>query len=189
MILTEKESSHFNLHPQTLTHALISSYCSGFLFEHLQTSAARVLTQAKPWQHIAHHLLVKAIISFKLLLLTCKALHGLASHYLWDVYPPFTPSKDLAAFWAISHPPAKDCKPAFSVAAPTIRNCLCSKFCNIGHFHRVNQNVLICCIIAITKHINHLRDKLLVSQKYYHGVRKQVLLLFSSVLGSNIEKC
>lgn len=86
-----------------------------------------------------------------------------------------------------STPPAKDCKAAFSVAAPTLQNSLCSRFCNIGHFHRINQNVLICCIITIIKHINHLRDKLLVSQKYYQGVRKQFLLLCSSVLGSNIE--
>lgn len=184
---------NFNLHPQTLTHALISSYCSGFLFEvpsedldrvqHLQNSAARVLTHAKPWQHIAHHLPVKAIISSSL-----KKPSMVLPHTIYETFTPHLPHPRILQFSEqFSTPPAKDCKPAFSVAAPTIRNSLCSKFCNIGHFHRVNQNVLICCIITIIKHINHLRDKLLVSQKYYQGVRKQFLLLFSSVLGSNIE--
>lgn len=89
---------------ETLIHAFITSrldYCNGVLYglpsktldrlQYVQNSAARVLTRSKPWQHITptlkklHWLPVKFRISYKILLLTYKSLHGLAPQYLADL--------------------------------------------------------------------------------------------------------
>ena len=72
--------------------------------QYVQNSAARVLTHTKPWQHITpilqqlHCLPVKSRITYKILLLTYKSLHGLSPKYLTDLLHPYTQSCSLRSF-------------------------------------------------------------------------------------------
>ncbi len=94
---------------ETLIHSFVTSrldYCNAILYgvpnktldrlQHVQKSAATVLTQTKSWQHITptlkqlHWLPVKFRITFKLLLLTYKSLHTLAPPVL-NGPPPCSP--------------------------------------------------------------------------------------------------
>ncbi len=67
----------------------------------VQNSAARILTGTKTSEHISpvlqslHWLPVRSRIDFKILMLTYKALHGLAPHYLSQLLSVYTPSRDL----------------------------------------------------------------------------------------------
>lgn len=133
---------------ETLIHAFVSSrldYCNGVLFglpkkdldrlQYVQNSAARVLTRTKPWQHITptlkrlHWLPVKDRITYKLLLLTFKALHGLAPQYLSDLLEDYTPgrtlrSSDLGLLTVRQGKRRSLGDRAFSVAAPARWNSL-----------------------------------------------------------------
>ncbi|XP_053364370.1 deoxynucleoside triphosphate triphosphohydrolase SAMHD1-like [Clarias gariepinus] len=99
---------------ETLIHSFISSrldYCNAILsglpnkaldrLQYIQNAAARVLTGTRPWHHITpilkqlHWLPIKSRISYKVLLLTYKSLHGLAPHYLTDFLHPYTPLRSL----------------------------------------------------------------------------------------------
>ena len=99
---------------ETLIHAFISSrldYCNAILLglpnkitdrlQYVQNSAARILTGTRPWQHITpilkqlHWLPIKSRITYKVLLLTYKSLHGLGPHYLKDLLHPYSPSRSL----------------------------------------------------------------------------------------------
>ena len=99
---------------ETLIHAFVSSrlyYCN-VLFSGLpscstrslqlvQNSAARILTKNRKFDHITpilaslHWLPVQARADFKVLLLTYKALHGLAPPYLSELITPYTPARPL----------------------------------------------------------------------------------------------
>ncbi len=67
----------------------------------VQNSAARILTRTKTSEHISpvleslHWLPVRFRIDFKIFMLTYKALHGLAPHYLSQLLSVYTPSRDL----------------------------------------------------------------------------------------------
>ena len=100
---------------QSVIHAFISSkldYCNALLYglpkyvverlQRIQNSAARVITFSRKFDHITpvlvdlHWLPVYYRVIFKMLLLTYKALHGLAPTYLSDLlcyrtssYSPF----------------------------------------------------------------------------------------------------
>jgi len=86
---------------ETVLHALITSsidYCSGLLYwlpdceianlQRVQNAAAQLLTSSHKYDHIApillelHWLPVKFRIHFKILLLTFKALNGMAPAYI-----------------------------------------------------------------------------------------------------------
>ena len=99
---------------ETLIHAFVTSrldYCNALFsglpssttsrLQLVQNAAARVLTRTKTFEHISpilaslHWLPVHVRADFKILLLTCKALHGLAPTYLSELLRPFIPARSL----------------------------------------------------------------------------------------------
>ncbi len=78
--------------------------CSACLINKLrmvQNAAARVLTRTRKYDHITpvlstqHWLLIKHRIDFKFLLITYKALNGLAHQYLSELLSHFSPPHPL----------------------------------------------------------------------------------------------
>ncbi len=67
----------------------------------VQNSAARILTRTRMRDHITpvleslQWLPVSFRVDFKILMLTYKALHGLAPQYLSELLIPYTPTRDL----------------------------------------------------------------------------------------------
>ncbi len=99
---------------ETVIHAFISSrldYCNSLFsclnqktlkrLQIVQNSAARLLTRTKRYDHITpvlaslHWLPVCSRIDFKFLLITFKALHGLAPDYISDLLIPYVPLRSL----------------------------------------------------------------------------------------------
>ena len=98
----------------TVVQALVIScldYCNSLLYglpstlinrlQRVQNAAARVVARAGGWEHITpvlfrlHWLPVQYRITFKILLLTYCALHGLAPSYLTALLVPHWPSQAL----------------------------------------------------------------------------------------------
>ena len=98
---------------QTLVHAFITSKidnCNSLLFgipthllkklQYVQNAAARVITGSRKFDHITpvlkelHWLPVEQRIVFKVLLITFKALHGLAPRYISDIIDQYTSQPD-----------------------------------------------------------------------------------------------
>ena len=99
---------------ETLIHAFISSrldYCNSVFsglpksttrsLQLVQNAAARLLTRTRKFDHITpilaslHWLPITSRSDLKVLLLTYKALHGLAPSYLKDLIIPYNPSRTL----------------------------------------------------------------------------------------------
>ncbi|KAL0148905.1 hypothetical protein M9458_055709 [Cirrhinus mrigala] len=97
-----------------LVHAFMTSrldYCNALLggcpaslinkLQIVQNAAARVLTRSRKYNHITpilkslHWLPIRFCISYKILLLTYKALNGLAPAYLTSLLPCYNPSRSL----------------------------------------------------------------------------------------------
>lgn len=133
---------------EVVLHALVSSrldYCN-VLFSGLpisttrslqivQNSAARLLTKTSKFCHITpvlaslHWLPIQARADFKVLLLTFKALNGLAPLYLSQLLTPYTPSRPLRSLGLnlLVIPPINKKSAggrAFSYRAPLLWNAL-----------------------------------------------------------------
>ncbi|XP_077103334.1 uncharacterized protein LOC143756659, partial [Siphateles boraxobius] len=99
---------------ERLIHAFISSrldYCNSLLLgissnyikrlQLVQNAAARLITRSKSWHHITpvlkqlHWLPISHRITYKILVLTYKAIHHLAPSYLTDLLSPYQPSRSL----------------------------------------------------------------------------------------------
>ncbi|XP_056098168.1 uncharacterized protein LOC130076896 [Rhinichthys klamathensis goyatoka] len=99
---------------EKLVHAFMTSrldYCNALLagcpassinkLQLVQNAAARVLTRSRKYDHITpilsslHWLPIKFRINYKVLLLTYKALNGLAPMYLTDLLSPYNPPRSL----------------------------------------------------------------------------------------------
>ena len=97
-----------------LIHAFMSSrlgYCNALLggcsarlvnkLQLVQNAAARVLTRTRKYDHISpvlstlHWLPIKHRIDFKILLITYKALNGLAPQYLNKLLLHYSPPRPL----------------------------------------------------------------------------------------------
>ncbi|KAI5606342.1 hypothetical protein C0J50_10100, partial [Silurus asotus] len=95
---------------EKLVHAFLTSrldYCNALLsgwsskckykLQLVQNAAARVLTRSRKYDHITpvlfslHWLLIKSRIDYKTLLLTYKALNGLAPQYLSELLYQYDP--------------------------------------------------------------------------------------------------
>ncbi len=95
---------------EMLIHAFMTSrldYCNALLggcsahlknkLQMVQNAAARVLTRTRKYDHISpvmstlHWLPIKHRIDFKILLITNKALHGLATQYLSKLLSHYSP--------------------------------------------------------------------------------------------------
>ncbi len=67
----------------------------------VQNAAARVLTRTRKYNHISpvlstlHWLPIKHCIDFKILLITYKAINGLATKYLSELLSDYSPSRLL----------------------------------------------------------------------------------------------
>ncbi|KAJ8376767.1 hypothetical protein SKAU_G00073470 [Synaphobranchus kaupii] len=99
---------------EKLIHAFVTSrldYCNALLsgcpksllnnLQLVQNAAARILTRTKKYEHITpvlaslHWLPIKFRIDFKVLLLTFKALNGLAPVYICNLLLPYKPKRSL----------------------------------------------------------------------------------------------
>ena len=133
---------------EIVIHAFISSrldYCNSLYsglslkaisrLQFIQNAAARLLTNSRKYDHInpilaeLHWLPVKYRIDFKLLLITFKALHGLAPAYIPDLLKPYEPGRCLRSSGRtlLATPTARLVTKgdrAFSVRAPQLWNSL-----------------------------------------------------------------
>ena len=133
---------------EMVLHAFVTStidYCNGLLYglpdcrivklQRVQNPAARLLTSSSKYSHITpvlkelHSLPVRFRIHFKILLLTFKALNGMAPDYIMElikVRKHARYSLRSNSGITISHPVEKMLKSfgdrAFSVAVPTLWN-------------------------------------------------------------------
>ena len=135
---------------EMVLHAFVTSridYCNGLLYglpdceiaklQRVQNAAARLLMSCKKYDHIMpvlinlHWLPVRCRINFKILLLTFKALYGMAPSYIIDLIHTKTNTRYLLRSnegVLLKHPSGKMKKSfgdrSFSVAAPTSWNAL-----------------------------------------------------------------
>ena len=135
---------------EMVLHAFVTSridYCNGLLYglpdceigklQRVQKAAARLLMSCKKYDHITpilinlHWLPVRYRINFKILLLTFKALYGMAPSYIIDLIHTKTNTRYLLRSnegVLLKHPSGKMKKSfgdrSFSVAAPTLWNAL-----------------------------------------------------------------
>ncbi len=130
----------------TLIHAFITSnldYCNSTLYgipkfqlmklQRIQNAAARLVRNVGKFEHITpvlkdlHWLKIEQRIEYKIILLTFKARHGLASPYLKDLLTEYKPTRNLrssdACLYKIPRTYTKTIGPrAFECSAPVLWN-------------------------------------------------------------------
>ena len=115
---------------ETLVRAFTTSrldYCNAFMYrlpactisklQHLQNSAAQVVTLSRKFDHITptlcglHWLPVSKRITYKVLILTYHALHDLALDYITDLVMPYSPARSLQmnGYWLCLPPDFDPC--------------------------------------------------------------------------------
>ena len=133
---------------EILVHAFISSrldFCNALLYglpksvidrlQYVQNCAARLVTRTRSSEHITpvlrrlHWLPVRQRITYKILLLTYKALNGMAPRYIADLLQPYTPTRQLrSSSKNLLVTPKSNLKfygdRSFQVAAPRLWNSL-----------------------------------------------------------------
>ena len=139
---------------ERLVHAFVTSKldsCNSLIYglpacqeaklQRIQNSAARLVARVKKFDHISpvlnnlHWLTVRKRMTFKILLITYKALHGLAPTYLSELLTVYKPSRCLRSEIS-SLLVVPKCRTklygerAFAVAAPTLWNKLPSEIKN-----------------------------------------------------------
>jgi exonuclease III len=131
---------------KTIIHSLVTSkldYCNSILYgqpkyaigrlQYVQNCAARIIYQCKKYEHVTplfkslHWLPIEQRVKFKILVITFKALHGLAPSYIADLIKPYVPARNLrSANQNLLHQPKFNLKTfgarAFSVSAPMLWN-------------------------------------------------------------------
>ena len=153
---------------ETVLHAFVTSridYCNGLLYglpdceiaklQRVQNAAARLLMSCKKYDHVTpilinlHWLPVRYRINFKILLLTFKALYGMAPSYIIDLINVKTNTRySLRSSEGIllKHPSGRRMKKSFgdrffSVAAPTLWNALPASLRNIKCISTFKSNL------------------------------------------------
>ena len=123
--------------------AITDKYCNSILYgqpkyaigrlQYVQNCAARIIYQCKKYEHVTplfkslHWLHIEQRVKFKILVITFKALHGLAPSYIADLIKPYVPARNLrSANQNLLHQSKFNLKTfgarAFSVSAPTLWN-------------------------------------------------------------------
>ena len=102
--------------------------------QYVQNRAARLVTRTRSSEHITvlrrlHWLPVRQRITYKILLLSYKALNGMAPRYIADLLQPYTPTRQLRSFSKnLLVTPKSNLKfygdRSFQVAAPRLWNSL-----------------------------------------------------------------
>ena len=102
--------------------------------QYVQNCAARLVTRTRSLEHITpvlrrlHWLPVRQRITYKILLLTYKALNGMAPKYIAGLLQPYTPTRQLRSSKNLLVTPKSNLKfygdRSFQVAAPRFWNSL-----------------------------------------------------------------